>query len=195
MTKEKVYDLPDAEITFFPEFLDPNSNSRIFKELLHKTPWRQDNITVFGKTYKQPRLTCFYASNAKPYSYSGITMKPYEFTSQILEIKKKIDRVLKTEFTSCLINLYRDGKDSNGWHADNEKELGANPLIASVSFGAERLFKMKHKTKNMLKQDILLTPGSLLIMSGPTQNHWLHQIPKTRKKVGERINLTFRIIK
>ena len=99
------------------------------------------------------------------------------------------------DFTSCLVNLYRDGQDSNGWHADNEKELGENPIIASVSFGAERFFHMKHRYDKSQKLKIKLENGSLLLMKGKTQHHWLHQIPKTKKKVGERINLTFRTIK
>ena len=99
------------------------------------------------------------------------------------------------EFTSCLLNLYRDGQDSNGWHADNEKELGINPVIASLSFGAERMFHMKHRRDRNQKLKLKLEHGSLLVMRGSLQHHWLHQIPKTKKTVGERINLTFRNIK
>jgi alkylated DNA repair dioxygenase AlkB len=118
-----------------------------------------------------------------------------KFTPTLELIKTKIETKTKQQFTTCLCNLYRDGQDSNGWHADNEKELGQNPIIASVSFGAERLFKLKHRTDKTLKHDIVLQHGSLLIMQGKTQHHWLHQIPKTRKITSERINLTFRIIK
>ena len=122
-------------------------------------------------------------------------MHPTLFTPTLFEIKSKIEKQINLNFTSCLLNLYRDGNDSNGWHADNEKELGLNPTIASLSFGAERIFQMKHRNSKKEKVKINLTNGSLLVMKGRTQHHWLHQIPKTKKEVGERINLTFRIIK
>ena len=122
-------------------------------------------------------------------------MHPIIFTPTLFDIKSKIEKRLNSQFTSCLLNLYRNGQDSNGWHADNEKELGLNPVIASLSLGAERVFHMKHRNDKKEKLKINLTNGSLLVMRGKTQHHWLHQIPKTRKKVEERINLTFRIIK
>jgi alkylated DNA repair dioxygenase AlkB len=187
--------LPDADVTYYPNFFNLENANHYFKILLNTLEWQQDDITIFGKTHKQPRLTALYASNNNTYSYSNITMKPLKFTPTLELIKTKIETKTKQQFTTCLCNLYRDGQDSNGWHADNEKELGQNPIIASVSFGAERLFKLKHRTDKTLKHDIVLQHGSLLIMQGKTQHHWLHQIPKTRKITSERINLTFRIIK
>lgn len=187
--------LPDADVTYYPNFFNLEDANHYFKILLDTLEWQQDNITIFGKTHKQPRLTALYASNNNTYSYSNITMKPLKFTPTLELIKTKIETKTKQQFTTCLCNLYRDGQDSNGWHADNEKELGQNPIIASVSFGAERLFKLKHRTDKTLKHDIVLQHGSLLIMQDKTQHHWLHQIPKTRKITSERINLTFRIIK
>lgn len=187
--------LPDADITYYPNLFNLEDANHYFKILLNTLEWQQDDITIFGKTHKQPRLTALYANNNKTYSYSNITMKPLKFTPTLELIKTKIETKTKQQFTTCLCNLYRDGQDSNGWHADNEKELGQNPIIASVSFGAERLFKLKHRTDKTLKHDIVLQHGSLLIMQGKTQHHWLHQIPKTRKITSERINLTFRIIK
>ena len=121
-------------------------------------------------------------------------MQPHEFTDELLEIKEKIENKTSVVFTTCLLNLYRDGKDSNGWHADDEKELGQNPVIASITLGQERFFHLKHKKKKDLKQKLLLKHGSLLLMEGETQHHWLHQIPKTTRSIGERINLTFRVI-
>jgi alkylated DNA repair dioxygenase AlkB len=121
-------------------------------------------------------------------------MQPKPFSKSLLEIKEKIDEISQVVFTSCLANLYRYGADSNGWHSDNEKELGENPIIASISFGEERYFHFKHRTKKTLKHKIKLQHGSLLLMKGSTQNHWLHQIPKTKKDIGKRINLTFRNI-
>jgi len=187
--------LPEATIAYYPSFYTKIEADYYFNILNNKTPWQQDDITVFGKTYPQPRLTALYGDNSKPYTYSNITMHPHSFTKELLEIKKLIEYKSKTIFTSCLLNLYRDGKDSNGWHADNESELGINPIIASLSFGAERWFHLKHRKNKDLKTKLLLQHGSLLIMSGETQHCWLHQIPKTKKQIEPRINLTFRTIK
>lgn len=188
-------DLKDAEISYDEHFLSHNEASTYFDVLRKETDWQQDRIKVFGKEYDQPRLTALFADNKNPYTYSNITMHPTPFSTLLLEIKSKIEKKLDQKFTTCLLNLYRNGQDSNGWHADNEKELGKNPVIASVSLGAERLFHMKHRTDKTQKLRLNLAHGSLLVMSGSTQHHWLHQIPKTKKNVGERINLTFRIIK
>ena len=187
--------LKDTEISYDEHFLSHNEASTYFDVLRKETDWQQDRIKVFGKEYDQPRLTALYADNKNPYTYSNITMHPTPFSPVLLEIKSKIEKKLDQTFTTCLLNLYRNGQDSNGWHADNEKELGKNPVIASVSLGAERLFHMKHRTDKTQKLRLNLAHGSLLVMSGSTQHHWLHQIPKTKKNVGERINLTFRIIK
>jgi len=186
--------LPDSDIRYYPEFLATEKADFYFKRLKQDIKWQQDDIRVFGKIYPQPRLTALYGNNRKPYSYSNISMQPYDFTEELLEIKKKIETKTDARFTTCLLNLYRDGKDSNGWHADNEKELGTNPVIASVSLGQERYFHLKHREERSLKHKLLLEHGSLLLMQGTTQHHWLHQIPKTAKSVGERINLTFRVI-
>ena len=186
--------LKGAEITYYPEFFNINEADHYFKSLLNDIQWNQDTISVFGKTHLQPRLTAFYASNNKAYKYSNIKMEPYPFKDSLIEIKNKIESELKIKLTSCLANLYRNGSDSNGWHADNEKELGENPIIASVTFGAERSFHLKHKTDKSLKTKLVLKHGSLLLMQGGTQTNWLHQIPKTKKEIGKRINLTFRFI-
>ncbi len=187
--------LPEADITYYPGFLNTLQGDYFMRVLLEKTPWQQDDITVFGKTYPQPRLTALYGINKKPYSYSNITMHPLLFTKDLSEIKHLIEKLTNTKFTSCLLNLYRDGKDSNGWHADNEPELGKNPVIASLSLGEERWFHLKHRSNKELKTKLLLQHGSLLIMKGETQHNWLHQIAKTKKQLTPRINLTFRIIK
>lgn len=189
-----VFNLPDAEIIYHPHFFDKKEADAIFEQLKEETPWQQDNIQVFGKTHPQPRLTALFGNEGKSYSYSNIKMQPHPWNLLLQKIKSTIESVSDTNFTTVLLNLYRDGKDSNGWHADNEKELGKNPIIASVSFGAERVFQLKHNSILGLKQNILLEHGSLLLMKGTTQHFWKHQIPKTSKPIGERINLTFRII-
>ena len=187
--------LKDADVWYYPEFFTKSESEGYYQVLLSETKWQQDDITVFGKNYKQPRLTALYGNNNKPYSYSNITMQPHPFTKELQKIKSKIETIINEKFTTCLLNLYRNGQDSNGWHADNEKELGENPVIASVSFGTNRLFHLKHRHESDLKHKIVLESGSLLIMKGSTQHNWLHQIPKTKKKVEPRINLTFRILK
>jgi alkylated DNA repair dioxygenase AlkB len=188
-------ELPDSEIIYFPNFYDKIEADSIFKELMENTFWQQDKITVYGKTHLQPRLTALYGNEGKPYSYSNIKMQPHNWTILLQKIKFYIEELANVNFTSVLLNQYRNGNDSNGWHADNEKELGLNPVIASLSFGAERTFQLKHNTDKSQKKNIVLEHGSLLLMKGTTQHFWKHQIPKTAKPLGSRINLTFREIK
>lgn len=187
--------IPNSDIIYYPSFFKTEQATAYFDKLLKEIPWQQDDITLFGKTYAQPRLTALFGNNEKNYTYSNISMKPHSFPNTLLEIKHKIEETTKASFTTCLANLYRNGTDSNGWHADNEKELGMNPIIASVSLGQERYFHLKHKSDSSIKKKILLDHGSLLLMKGETQHHWLHQIPKTKKVIKKRINLTFRIIR
>lgn len=187
--------LPDAEIIYYPQFFDKEQADRIYTELLQEIDWQQDLITVYGKTHPQPRLTALYGNDGKSYSYSTIKMQPQPWNGLLQKIKYYTELVAETQFTTVLLNQYRDGKDSNGWHADNEKELGLNPIIASISFGAERVFQLKHNTLPEFKKNIILEHGSLLLMKGTTQHFWKHQIPKTTKLIGGRINLTFRTIK
>ena len=186
--------LPNAELTYFPNFFTKKNADIFFQQLRTEIPWRQDNITVFGKTHKQPRLTALYSQNSKTYTYSGITMEPLLFSTTLKTILTKIVEETARTFTTVLLNLYRDGSDSNGWHADDEKELGINPVIASISLGSERFFHFKHKKQKELRYNLLLKHGSLLIMEGEMQHYWLHQIPKSKQVIGERINLTFRTI-
>jgi len=192
--EKTILKLPDAEVIYIPKFLNQYEADSYFEHLKSSINWRQDNITVFGKTYKQPRLTALYAENNSSYSYSSIVMSPIPFTSELLEIKQRIEKETQQKFTTILLNFYRDGKDSNGWHADNEKELGNQPVIASLSLGATRFFHFKHRNIKTERYKIALQHGSLLLMKGKMQQHWLHQIAKTKKEVGERINLTFRTI-
>ena len=189
-----ILDLADAEIIYYPQFFSKEMANTIFDELLQDIPWQQDDIRVFGKIHPQPRLTALFGNEGKPYSYSNITMQPHPWNLLLQKIKTQIEAVTETTFTTVLLNQYRDGRDSNGWHADNEKELGLNPTIASISFGAERTFQLKHNTIKELKKSIVLQHGSLLVMKGTTQHFWKHQIPKTAKPTGPRINGTFRVI-
>ena len=187
--------LPDAEVIYYPLFFGKEEADAIYAELVSTIPWQQDEITVYGKKHLQPRLTALYGNEGKSYSYSNIKMQPHPWNSLLQKIKSKVETVSNANFTAVLLNYYRDGKDSNGWHADNEKELGINPVIASVSFGGERNFQLKHNSDKSQKKSIVLEHGSLLVMKGTTQHFWKHQIPKTAKPVEPRINLTFRLIK
>ncbi|MEZ4838876.1 alpha-ketoglutarate-dependent dioxygenase AlkB [Flavobacterium sp.] len=194
--KEKItFNLPDATIEYYQGFFSDEKANLLFEQLITKIPWQQDNITLFGQTHLQPRLTALFGNEGKSYSYSSIIMQPHKWNPLLLFIKNEIETVCQENFTTVLLNLYRDGKDSNGWHADNEKELGKNPTIASVSFGEERIFHLQHNSIKEAKLKIKLEHGSLLIMKGTTQHFWKHQLPKTSKQIGPRINLTFRIIK
>ena len=187
-----VFNLPDADIAYFAHFYNTEEADLIFDELSTEIPWQQDNIKIFGKVHAQPRLTALFG-DGKSYSYSNITMHPKPWNHLLSKIKEQVEAICEVHFNTVLLNRYRGGKDSNGWHSDNEKELGINPAIASLSFGAERVFHLKHHNGE-LKQSIILEHGSLLLMKGATQHFWKHQIPKTAKPVGARINLTFRLI-
>jgi alkylated DNA repair dioxygenase AlkB len=192
--KEGLTVIENGEYIFYPNFFSKAESDSFLKNLRSNIVWKQESMNMYGKKIDFPRLTAWYGNNDKPYSFSGITLQPLPWSSEILSIKSKIEPVAKTAFNSVLLNLYRDGNDSISWHTDAEKELGTNPVIASVNFGATRKFQLRHiKTKEKL--EIELTHGSLLIMQGELQHFWQHQVPKTSKVVGERINLTFRVIK
>lgn len=190
-----VFDVPDASISYYPNFFSNEEAAILFGALQKEIPWQQDDIKVYGKVYPQPRLTALFGNEGKSYSYSHLIMHPHKWSPLLLTIKEKVEKATETIYSTVLLNYYRDGKDSNGWHADNEKELGTNPIIASLSFGAERVFQLKHNHLENQKINLTLEHGSLLLMKGTTQHFWKHQIPKTTKQIGSRINLTFRIIK
>lgn len=189
-----ILELPDAVFEYYPNFFSNDKAEELYKLLYEKTPWQQDNITVFGKNYLQPRLTALYGNEGKPYKYSNIIMKPHPWNAILTHIKELVEEKANQSFTTVLLNLYRNERDSNGWHADNEKELGRNPIIASVSLGEERTFQLKHNTIKEAKQNILLKHGSLILMKEGSQVHYKHQIPKATSNKNPRINLTFRTI-
>lgn len=186
--------LPDAVFEWYPNFFTKETADDLFQKLLDETPWQHDEITIFGKKITQPRLTCLFGNEGKPYSYSGLTMHPHAWNPTLIFIKDKVEQVANKNFTTVLANLYRNEKDSNGWHADNEKELGRNPIIASISLGETRKFQIKHHTNKEYKCNLELTHGSLLLMKGGSQIHYKHQIPKAIQPKNPRINLTFRTI-
>jgi alkylated DNA repair dioxygenase AlkB len=187
--------IPDGKIIFHEGFFSLEESHRLMQSLIKTIDWTQDEVIVYGKRHKIPRLNAWYGDEGKVMKYSGLSLEPKTWTKELLEIKSKIEEASGTKFNSCLLNYYRDGKDGMGWHQDNEKELGINPIIASVTFGETRPFQLKHiSNKELKKVDIPLSNGSLLTMSGETQHYWKHQIPKTTKTLESRINLTFRQI-
>ena len=192
--KSEIFSLPDAELEYFPNFLNKEKADLLLQKLLKEVPWQQQNIKLFGKEIPQPRLTAFYAEQGISYTYSGLQLQPNNFSTELWELKQKTQELSGYDFNTCLANLYRHGNDSMGWHADDEKVLGKNPVIASISLGGIRRFQFKHKTNKDLKESIELQHGSLLIMKGSMQHFWKHQLPKTKKEVAPRINLTFRKI-
>lgn len=185
---EKV-SLPDAEIRYIPDFLDMDSANSFFAMLYQKINWRQDNLVLYGKQVLIPRMHAWYGN--KPYEYSGITMACNSWFEELATLRVMCEKECDMPFNAVLANLYRDGSDSVAMHADDEKELGPAPTIASISLGETRRFDFQHKTSKV-KHNIELQHGSLLVMSGETQKFWLHGISKSKNATAPRINLTFR---
>ncbi|MDE1465961.1 alpha-ketoglutarate-dependent dioxygenase AlkB family protein [Spartinivicinus poritis] len=193
--------LIDASVWYMPELFSHAVAANYFQQLssMATIQWQQTQIKLFGRECYQPRLTAWYGDDQAEYSYSGLKLKPLSWCPVLLEIKQVVEQVTSTSFNSVLLNYYRDGADSMGWHSDNEPELGSHPLIASVSFGAVRDFVIRHKhykTNGLKPVSMALASGSCLIMAGTTQQYWQHQVPKRSiKKIPDgRINLTFRSI-
>jgi len=188
-----VLQMPDADVEYHQNFLDADAGAALYQTLVEQTNWRQDAVKVYGKEHLTPRLTCWIGEPWMDYRYSNLTMHAQPWSETVLSVKQQIEDKTKESFNSVLLNYYRDGQDSNGWHSDDEPELGKQPIIASLSLGASRDFKLRHKHNKSLRHSISLEHGSLLIMRGDTQSHWQHHIPK-RAKADGRINLTFRTI-
>lgn len=184
--------LPDGELAMLSQLPLHLDNDVVLARLVSETDWRAESITLWGKQCLQPRLTAWQGE--ADYTYSGLTLKAQPYSALVAGIKDAVERLSGHRFNSVLLNYYRDGRDSMGMHSDDEAELGARPVIASVSFGATRTFILKHKqTRQTIKLD--LPSGSLLLMAGATQANWVHGINKTARPLGPRVNLTFRYIR
>ncbi len=183
----------DGELYLIKKFFLLDVSDHLFNTLLNNLAWQEEQIFLYGRWIKVPRLMCWYGDKEASYYYSGVIHHPLPWTKPMVEIKQKIESKFLFSFNSVMANLYRNGSDSMGCHADDEKELGKNPTIASLSLGEERLLKFRHN-KHKETQNIVLSHGDLLLMSGEIQHHWKHELPKTKKKKTERINLTFRNI-
>lgn len=186
--------LKNGEYIYYPNFINVPTANNYLEAFKNNIEWKQESMNMYGKQVMFPRLTAWYGDNDKPYSFSGIKLNPTVWSKELIEIKNLIEPACNVEFNSVLLNLYRDGNDSISWHTDAEKELGKNPLIASVNFGAERKFQIRHNETHET-HNIILKHGSLLIMKGELQHYWKHQVPKQKAVLKERINLTFRVIK
>ncbi len=183
------------DFIFIHNFLNEDFADNYFRILRSEINWRQDKFKIFGKVIEVPRLTAWYGDVGIKYSYSGLNLIANGWHPTIEMIKIQIEKHFQFSFNSVLINYYRDNNDSMGWHSDDEKELGSSPIIAIVSFGETRKLQFKHKFNKEIKpMGLDLNNGSLLIMQGDSQHNWIHQIPKSKKVIGERISLTFRKI-
>lgn len=181
----------DGKVDFYPQFLTERESQDLFERICSTEKLDQNEIVLFGKKIKVPRLEAYFALNGETYGYSGQELAVNRFPSYLNELRLRVEQKTGQAYNALLINYYRDGQDSNGWHADNEKSLGKNPSIASLSLGAGRRFEFKHLTTGT-RQKILLTNGSLLHMHGAIQHHYKHQLPKMPGLAQARLNLTFR---
>jgi alkylated DNA repair dioxygenase AlkB len=185
----------DADVSFLTRLPTHLSDEAIFDALFRDTKWLHEEVTVWGKKYLQPRLTAWYGDPGRSYTYSNTVMSPLPWTNLLLEIKRTLEDCTGEEFNSVLLNLYRDQRDRMGFHSDNERELGPEPTIGSISYGATRNLVFKHKRhKDLPTKTVRLTSGSVLLMKGPTQQNWSHGINSESRRCGPRINLTFRRI-
>ena len=186
--------LPEGgTVLYFGHILTPEVAARYFYILLETLDWKQDELTIFGKRHLTKRRTAWHGDKAFLYTYSNSTKKAQPWTEELLELKDLVQKETGTSFNSCLLNLYHSGDEGMSWHSDNERELGPQPEIASLSLGAERKFSLKLREKKT-RVSVQLENGSLLLMKDATQENWLHSLPKTTKVKEPRINLTFRNI-
>ncbi len=183
----------DGQLYLAKKFLPREHANTLHAALLQQLNWQDEFIRMFGKTILSPRQVCWYGDQDAVYSYSGIRHTPLPWPKLLLPLRNQLQRLTNRPFNAVLANLYRDNNDSMGWHADKEKELGPNPCIASVSLGASRTFKIRHnKTKQTLTVE--MTNGSLLLMDGDLQKKWQHSVPKRKRTISSRINLSFRYV-
>lgn len=187
--------LPDAELDFQAHWLEPATADRWLAQLIAETPWQQPRVRLYGREHMVPRLVAWYGDAEARYRYSGLSHSPLAWTPLLAQIRTRLVATLGQPLNGVLLNYYRDGQDSMGWHSDDEAELGRNPLIASLNLGGSRRFDFRRKGQSRIEHSLLLNHGSLLVMRGPTQHYWQHQVAKTRSPCTPRLNLTFRMIR
>ena len=186
--------LPGADVAFDPHWLDEAAAAALFEALVPTIPWEVHRIRLFGRTVDSPRLSCWIGDPDAVYTYSGTRFEPRPWPAVLASVRDRLAAELGVGFNSVLANLYRDGRDSMGWHSDAEPELGPRPVIASLSLGASRRFVLRGRDDPGLRRDLDLGAGSLLVMAGDTQRRYRHALPRTARPVGARLNLTFRRI-
>ncbi|CAD5107788.1 alpha-ketoglutarate-dependent dioxygenase AlkB family protein [Zestomonas carbonaria] len=188
-------ELPDAELRLLPGWVAAGEAGCWFDELVARTPWQQPQVFLHGRFYPVPRQVAWYGDAEARYRYSGLSHEPLPWTPLLAEIRRRVEAECGQPLNGVLLNYYRDGQDSMGWHSDDEPELGAHPLVASLSLGGARRFDLRRKGGSRIEHSLLLEHGSLLVMAGATQHHWQHQVAKTRQACAPRLNLTFRLIR
>jgi alkylated DNA repair dioxygenase AlkB len=187
---KRIFDLPDAELMLYDNFISKSDSDEYYRIFSETTPWREYEMPMYDKVVTAPRMICWYQDN--PESAAGENLG---LTPELMKIRQLVEIETNEHFNAVLLNLYRDGNDGVAWHSDKEGKTGKNPIIASVTFGETRMFRLRHKSKEIPQVEIPLHHGSLLVMSGTTNSYWQHQIPKTARKILPRINLTFRQVK
>lgn len=193
--RKEVLPLPGANLTLLREVDLGLPPEELFAALARDIPWRQETITLFGKTHLQPRLLAWFGDTHAQYRYSGKTYQPEVWNELLTQLRERIEVLAGAPFNSVLLNYYRNERDSMGLHADDEPELGLQPVIASLSLGEERVLYFRHKRdRSVPGLDVTLPTGSVLVMRGATQDNWKHGIRKLSRSCGPRINLTFRLI-
>jgi len=186
--------LADASLQYYPNFIDYGKSLKQLEDLYAELDWQQESLFMYGKKVSIPRLQAWYGDDSMDYTYTNLTLTAKPWTPIVFDLKQKVETLCQHKFNSVLANCYRDQQDSVSWHSDDEPELGKEPVIASLSFGAKRTFHLKHKVTGE-KFNLPLQSGSLLVMSGRIQSHWQHAVLKSRLQMAMRINLTFRQIK
>ena len=186
-------EVPDGELVYAADFLERSEADALLETALALPDWEQHRLCLFGREVLAPRLSAWYGDPGAAYSYSGVALEARPWPAAILALRECLCAERGLEFDSVLANLYRDGNDTTGWHSDDERSLGRNPTIASLSLGATRRFLLRHRTRKDLETiELPLAHGSLLVMSGAMQHHWRHSLPRTRRPMPPRVNLTFR---
>jgi alkylated DNA repair dioxygenase AlkB len=191
---EQQLPLADAELRWQSEWLDAATADYWLAALVAQTPWQQPQVVVHGRQHPVPRLLAWYGDAGVSYRYAGLNHQPLVWTPLLAQIRARVEAATGQALNGLLLNYYRDGQDSMGWHSDDEPELGRNPLIASLSLGGERRFDLRRRGASRIEYSLPLSHGSLLVMAGATQHHWQHQVAKTRSLCAPRLNLTFRWI-
>ncbi|MEW6462806.1 MAG: alpha-ketoglutarate-dependent dioxygenase AlkB [Pseudomonadota bacterium] len=187
--------IADAELDYLPGWVDAALAERWLQALVEQTPWQQPELFIHGRYHRTPRLTAWYGEPEARYRYSGKVHEPLPWTSLLDDIRQRLMAEVGQALNAVLLNYYRDGQDSMGWHSDAEPELGREPLIASLNLGGSRRFDLRRVGATRIEHSLTLEHGSLLVMRGPTQHHWQHQVAKTRQACAPRLNLTFRLIR